>query len=158
MELAGRGIGMDRLGLLVSYSKKFTIHRRMWETEWNRRNTTEMTYPQFQILSILNREGPKQSKDLVNYLSITSGGITGISDKLISQGLISRARDDHKDRRAIYLEITDQGRSILGTLEQIRDDVFNTLFACLTDAEIAFLDQIYGKIVGYKNGMDKAQK
>lgn len=138
---------INRMELLISYSKKFLSHRRIWESEWNRNNTTELSYPQYLILGILAREGPKQPKDLINYLSITSGGITAISDKLISKGLLHRTRDEHQDRRIIYLEISDKGRDILVSLNEIRDRCFETLFACLTDAEIAFLEQIYSKLV-----------
>ncbi|MCD9024126.1 MarR family transcriptional regulator [Cohnella silvisoli] len=139
---------INRRELLVSYSKKFSVHRRMWETEWNRRNTTDLSYPQFLILNILDQEGPKQSKELVNFFSITSGGITAIANKLISQGLIVRTRDDHLDRRAVLMEISDKGREILKSLESVRDQSFETIFACLTDAEIAYLEQIYGKLIG----------
>lgn len=145
---------MNRTELLVSYSKKFTIHRRMWETEWNYRNTTGLSYPQFLILSSLYREGPKQSKDLVKYFSITSGGITSIADKLISLGLIRRTRDEQKDRRSVYLEISEEGRAVFTELDVIRYEAFDSMFSCLTDAEIAYLDQIYGKLVNTRRDIE----
>lgn len=137
---------INRNELLVSYSKKFMIHKRMWESEWNRNNTTELSYAQSLILNILDTEGPKQSKQLVDELSITSGGITSISDKLISLGLINRKRDIEQDRRGILLEITGEGRVMLESLKDVRDQTFNVIFSNLTDGEIAFLEHIYGKL------------
>ncbi|RKP53890.1 MarR family transcriptional regulator [Cohnella endophytica] len=141
---------INRKELLESYSKKFMIHMRMWESEWNRNNTSDLSYAQFLVLYTLNLEGPQQSKQLVNDLSITSGGITAISDKLLAQGLIRRSRDGQRDRRAIMLEISDEGRMRLESLEEGRDRTFDAIFGVLTDAEIAFLEQVYGKLISIR--------
>ncbi|WP_239614850.1 MarR family transcriptional regulator [Cohnella mopanensis] len=142
---------INRRELLISYSKKFSVHRRMWETEWNRRNMTDFSFSQLLILNILDEQGPKQSKELVDYFSITSGGITVIADKMVSQGLIVRKRDEYQDRRSVLMEITEDGRKVLKSLETVRDQTFDHIFACLTDVEIAFLDQIYGKLISQKH-------
>jgi DNA-binding MarR family transcriptional regulator len=137
---------INRNKLLVSYSKNFMNHRRMWESEWTRCNTMDLSFGQFLILNFLATEGPKQSKELVEYFTITSGGITTISDKLLPRGLIHRVRNVGQDRRAVFLEITEEGRAALKKMEVVRDQLFKDIFAILTDAEVAFLDHIYGKL------------
>jgi DNA-binding MarR family transcriptional regulator len=137
---------INRNELLISYSKKFLIHRRMWEVEWTRRNSRDLSYGQCLILDLLATEGPKQSKELVECFSITSGGITTIADKLLARGLIYRMRSDEQDRRAVFLGITEEGRAAMKEMMLVRDQLFDELFAILTDAEVAFLDHIYGKL------------
>lgn len=137
---------MNRRDLLISYTNNFTTHHRMFEAEWNRRNTTEITYAQATILHILATEGPKQAKDLIRTFMITSGGITSIANKLVSLGLIRRSRTEHQDRRAVILEISDAGRETLKILDKIRDETLESIFDCLSDAEIAFLERIYWKL------------
>ncbi|MFC5404843.1 MarR family winged helix-turn-helix transcriptional regulator [Cohnella soli] len=143
---------MDRVKMLMSYSNKVQIHRRMWETEWNLHNLTDLSVNQFQVLNVLDLTGPKQSKDLVQITLITSGGITSIANKLLEKGLITRTRDDVEDRRAITLAITDEGRQVLSGLRKLQDDNFERLFAPLSNAEIAFLDEIYGKLIASAKG------
>ncbi|BBI33541.1 MarR family winged helix-turn-helix transcriptional regulator [Cohnella abietis] len=142
---------INRNELLVSYSKKFMIHKRMWESEWNRKNTSDLSYAQFMVLYTLDSEGPKQSKQLVEELSITSGGITAISDKLVSLGLIRRTRDVQQDRRAIILDISEEGQITLQTLKDVRDQTLNAIFSVLNDGEVAFLEQIYDKLISIRN-------
>lgn len=137
---------MDRKALLISYTNNFTMHHRMFVTEWNRRNTTEITYAQAMILHTLAAEGPKQAKDLIKTSLITSGGITSIANKLVDLGLIRRSRTEHSDRRAVILEITDEGREILKVLDALRDETLDSIFSSLSDAEIAFLERIYWKL------------
>lgn len=96
---------MDRNELLFAYTKNFTAHHRMFEAEWNRRNTTEITFAQAMILHILATEGPKQAKDLIKSFFISSGGITMIANKLVSLGMIRRSRTEHPDRRAFTFKI-----------------------------------------------------
>ncbi|WEK55117.1 MAG: MarR family transcriptional regulator [Candidatus Cohnella colombiensis] len=137
---------INRAELLESYAENHVIHRRLFDAEWNRQNTTGLTYSQKSILILLNREGPKQSKHFVTELSITSGGITGITDKLLKEGYIQRSYDVTRDRRAVVYEITESGRSILKELEMVYEKVLTTVFAAISDAEVAMLEHIYRKL------------
>ena len=138
---------MNRVELLISFSNNVGIHRRMWEAEWNRRNKFDISYNQFLVLDMLENEGPKQAKHLVQRFLITSGGVTTITNRLEAQGLVERGREGNPDRRTTVLAITDKGRELLSALTEIRQELFLHMFAKLTDAEIAFLAQIYATLV-----------
>ncbi|UVI30507.1 MarR family winged helix-turn-helix transcriptional regulator [Paenibacillus spongiae] len=141
---------MNRKELLLSYAGKSMQHRRKWLTEWNRQNKMDLSYAQYEVLTWIGEKGPLQAKDLVNQFSVTSGGITAICDKLLARGLIHRVRDDQQDRRAIQLEITDEGREMVETAKGVWDSVMENTFSVLTNAEIAMLDQIYSKLIESK--------
>lgn len=70
---------------------------------------------QSQLVFTLARKGRLKMSELAKILGLTAGAVTAASDKLIENGYVSRIRDD-KDRRIIYLEITDKGRDELHQL------------------------------------------
>ncbi|WJY28360.1 MULTISPECIES: MarR family winged helix-turn-helix transcriptional regulator [Sporosarcina] len=71
---------------------------------------------QSQLVFTLARKGRLKMSELAKILGLTAGAVTAASDKLIENGYVLRIRDD-KDRRIIYLEITDKGRK---ELQQLR--------------------------------------
>ncbi|BBH24171.1 hypothetical protein Back11_55160 [Paenibacillus baekrokdamisoli] len=138
---------MNRHEQLYACSQMFVVHRRKWETEWNRHNAAlDLTATQASFLTLLKREGPKQSKELVERLGVTSGGVTTIADKLLERGLIRRSRDGQQDRRAVLLEITDMGLEVENHAQEVWWKVTDSIFSVLTDTEVAILKQIYTKL------------
>lgn len=67
---------------------------------------------QSQLVFTLARKGRLKMSELAKILGLTAGAVTAASDKLIENGYVLRIRDD-RDRRIIYLEITDKGREEL---------------------------------------------
>lgn len=72
---------------------------------------------QSQLVFTLARKGSLKMSELAEILRLTAGAVTAASDKLIDHGYVTRVRDE-KDRRIVYLSITDEGRR---TLQQLRD-------------------------------------
>ncbi|MFC5701968.1 MarR family winged helix-turn-helix transcriptional regulator [Cohnella faecalis] len=138
---------MNRNELLLSYVEKSLMHKRIFETEWYRHNTMDLSSTQTAALSIIAKKGPLQAKELGLQLSLSSGGITTVCDKLLSRGLIRRLRSDGEDRRAVFLETTEEGRAMVIRTDAVWEQVLNVIFSVLTDAEIAMLHQIYSKLV-----------
>ena len=70
----------------------------------------DTTLPRFDVLAALYRapDGMLMS-DLSRFLLVSNGNVTGIVDRLVSEGLISRARRDG-DRRTSIVRLTPRGR------------------------------------------------
>lgn len=137
---------MDRTKYLDLYVEKFFLHRKMWEAEWAKTQENGLSSNQAIMLMILNEKGPLQAKDFMGVLGLSSGGVTVISDKLAELGFIRKTKDD-RDRRAVNLEITERGRERIPHLRQDWVQVMETIFSPLTDAEVAMLAQLFGKLV-----------
>ncbi|WP_169306640.1 MarR family winged helix-turn-helix transcriptional regulator [Cohnella pontilimi] len=137
---------MDRRKYLSTYLKNFFLHRKMWESEWTKRNRSGLTSNQAIVLLILYHSGPQQAKDLMGLLGVSSGGVTVIADKLIELGAVRRNKKE-EDRRGVLLELTDKGRELFPIAEADFNGVMDHIFAGLTDPEVAMLAQLFGKLV-----------
>ena len=68
------------------------------------------TLPRFDVLAALHAEpeGMKMS-ELSQHLVVSNGNVTGVVDRLVSEGLAERQTVE-SDRRAFRVRITDKGR------------------------------------------------
>jgi DNA-binding MarR family transcriptional regulator len=76
----------------------------------------DTTLPRFDVMAALYRcpEGMLMS-DLSRFLLVSNGNVTGIVDRLVSEGLVSRARRNG-DRRTSMVRLTDAGARQFGTM------------------------------------------
>ncbi|WP_054950547.1 MarR family winged helix-turn-helix transcriptional regulator [Numidum massiliense] len=98
------------------------------------------------ILAQLDREGPQKTSDLAKMLGMTAGGVTGLADKLIAEGLATRRRAEN-DRRIVYLEITDKGKDMLTHVREQREKMKAAIIDGLTDKELHHMLLVYKKIL-----------
>ncbi|MGM8212717.1 MarR family winged helix-turn-helix transcriptional regulator [Virgibacillus sp. W0430] len=84
----------------------------LWKKIFNKRFPGSQSY----ILFLLERNGPKRMSEIAEYLKLTPGAVTIASDRLLENGYIDRVRDE-KDRRVVYLKITEKGRVSLKELQ-----------------------------------------
>lgn len=69
----------------------------------------DSTLPRFDVLAALYRErGGMLMGDLSRYLLVSNGNVTGIVDRLVSEGLLVRAQREG-DRRTSKVRLTDNG-------------------------------------------------
>jgi DNA-binding MarR family transcriptional regulator len=97
------------------------------------------------VLINLYRKGVCNATDIANMIGITSGAVTGMTDKLVSMGLITRERSD-TDRRVVLFTITDKGKE---TIQRIRDRRFKRLseiFRQISNDEIESTIGVFNKI------------
>jgi DNA-binding MarR family transcriptional regulator len=68
------------------------------------------TLSRFDLMAQLDRH-PRglKMRELSQRLMVTGGSVTGLTDKLVSEGLVER-RDDARDRRACTVHLTAEGR------------------------------------------------
>ncbi|MGE7604572.1 MarR family winged helix-turn-helix transcriptional regulator [Peribacillus sp. NPDC097675] len=97
----------------------FWILNKRWAQEWVSSSEHGYSVTQALALEMLEAEGRLMASHLAVSLSLSTGGITGITDKLVRDQLIQRTRNKG-DRRIVYLEITEQGRELLKVLRNQR--------------------------------------
>lgn len=100
----------------------------------------DSTLPRFDLMAQLERnpDGLKM-KDLSQRLMVTGGNVTGLTDKLVDEGLVER-RDDPRDRRAYSVHLTDEGKRMFTKMANEHEGWVIGLFSGLEhDEKIQFL-------------------
>jgi DNA-binding MarR family transcriptional regulator len=91
---------------------------------------------------------------LARDLDVTPGNVTGIVDRMVEQGLVSR-KPDPEDRRVVWLAATEKGRELL-----------SNLFEADTQCSIRILEHMSLEdlkafargLSGFLNAVDQIQK
>ena len=105
-----------------------------------------LTPSQYNILRILRGEGkPLPILEIASRTITVVPGITGLIDRLEQAGFVNRLRCE-KDRRVIYVALTDQGMTTLTILDEPLDDLHHKLLGHLSQAELKELVQLLEKV------------
>jgi DNA-binding MarR family transcriptional regulator len=89
-------------------------------------------------LDVLMRGGPQTAGALGTALSLTSGAVTGVVDRLVKRGL-ARREADAADRRRVLVAADLRAIMAGPNVYEGIGTAFRALHASLTDAELAFL-------------------
>lgn len=127
------GQGKERLRLWVRLLRA----SRTIEAELRERLKREFgtTLPRFDVMAALYRspEGMLMS-DLSRFLLVSNGNVTGIVDRLVSEGLVARARRNG-DRRTSMVRLTDEGRALFSRIAAVHEAWIGDLLGHVGDDE-----------------------
>lgn len=105
------------------------------------------TMPQFDVIAQLSRE--KNGTPLVElsrHLLVTAGNVTGIIDRMESDGLVKRSRD-RKDRRVTRVHLTEKGKKLAKAVIPLHVNDIHRMFSGLNEEEIIQLRRLIDKLV-----------
>ncbi|AJY76126.1 MarR family winged helix-turn-helix transcriptional regulator [Paenibacillus beijingensis] len=125
----------DTSELMKELDDRFRQVRRLINLEWNRDNIHGLGITHGRILMMLAEEGPQKASAMAEAMKITSGAVTGLADRLVELGFISRERGE-ADRRVVLLEITEEGRKLISNLEEIKHSIMKRLFSGMSEQEM----------------------
>ena len=110
------------------------------------RERFDTTLPRFDLMAQLERapDGLKMN-ELSRRMMVTGGNVTGITDQLVSEGLVDRV-DVEGDRRAYRVRLTARGRKLFHEMAHQHEEWILEAFAGLADKEIATLHRLLGKV------------
>ncbi|MBB1567380.1 MarR family transcriptional regulator [Candidatus Saccharibacteria bacterium] len=98
------------------------------------------------VLGLLHSGAIETMGDVAAKLCVSKGAATQILDVLVAKQLVQRTPDQH-DRRVVRLQLTTQSQQITDHFQQYMAETVADLFAVLSDAELAQLDQLIDKVV-----------
>ena len=145
----------DRESLLQSDSK---LELKLWlrlltcttlierEVRQRLRERFETTIARFDLLSQLDR-APRglTMGELSTRLMVTNGNVTGLTDALVSEGLVSRSTEPG-DRRSLRIRLTAAGKRFFDSMTPVHEQWVDALMAGMTRAEMAHLLELLGKL------------
>jgi DNA-binding MarR family transcriptional regulator len=102
--------------------------------------------PRFDLMAQLERhaQGLKM-RELSRRLMVTGGNVTGLTDKLVAEGLVER-RDDPSDGRACTVLLTAEGRRQFRAMARAHEAWIVELFAGLAPQQQATLFELLGEL------------
>jgi DNA-binding MarR family transcriptional regulator len=127
------GTGKEKLRLWIRLLRA----SRTIEAELRERLKKEFdtTLPRFDVMAALYRvpEGMLMS-DLSRFLLVSNGNVTGIVDRLVSEGLVARARRNG-DRRTSMVRLTEAGVEAFRTIAAAHEGWIGELLGSVSEEE-----------------------
>ena len=110
------------------------------------RERFDTTLPRFDLMSQLERspDGLKMN-ELSRRMMVTGGNITGITDQLVTEGLVERL-EVAGDRRAYRVRLTVRGRKSFEDMARQHEGWIVDAFSSLSAREIDALHKLLGKV------------
>ena len=105
-----------------------------------------ITAAQFKVLIIMAQFAVDTPAELCRHLSLDSGAMTRMLDRLEQKNLLVRQRSE-ADRRQVRLVLTEDGQALANLLPQIGADAMNQLAGDISPEELQSLEQILKKIL-----------
>jgi DNA-binding MarR family transcriptional regulator len=104
-----------------------------------------MSVGQMILLRVLIHKGDSTPKELAEALSVTTGNITGLLDKLEAAGLVTRTRSA-EDRRVVHVELTAKARQRFRKVHRASVDMLSEAFEGWTRPEITQLQNLLERL------------
>ena len=98
----------------------------------------DLTVPQLKSLFYISRHGRVNPSGLASGIHVTPANVTGIVERLVEQGLLTRTADAD-DRRVAWLTVTDKGKTLINDLREGRAQEMRRILDKLTEEELAIV-------------------
>jgi DNA-binding MarR family transcriptional regulator len=121
------------------------VGRRIRENHGCKHGSHRYSFGQIETLKYLNEHKTPLMKDVADYLHITRPTATTLINSLVKSGNIKRIVDA-KDRRAIKLEITQQGKRELKKTFTLMTKRSRDVLGKLSEVECNHLIEIFKKL------------
>ncbi len=132
--------------LIRQLDDRFRLVRKLINSEWNRDNEHGLGLTHVRILSLLSSEGPQKASVLADRLQITSGAVTGLADRLVELGYISRERGE-QDRRVVLLDIEANGEQLLEHVSKTKQKLMYKLYQGMDGTDMEQMLRYFDRMI-----------
>jgi MarR family transcriptional regulator, organic hydroperoxide resistance regulator len=99
-----------------------------------------LTIAQLKSLFFIAYKEKTNFKKIADALGVTPPNVTGIIDRLVEHGLVSRT-ESPEDRRVMLLQVTTKGRNLLRKLQENIDSKMLNILAEISKEELTALER-----------------
>jgi DNA-binding MarR family transcriptional regulator len=125
-------VNKERIAEMIELQRRIDRDRRQHELDaWMR---LHLGIAQLKSLFFINNRGYTTTGKLAAVLKVTPTNMTGVIDRLLEKGLITRTTNPD-DRRELVLRMTPSGEELVAELRQKRKERMIELFNRLTEEE-----------------------
>jgi DNA-binding MarR family transcriptional regulator len=109
------------------------------------RDSFDVTLPRFDLLAQLDKAPNGMTLgELSQRMMVSNGNVTGLTERLVEQGLLDR-RASPTDRRAQIVSLTAEGRRMFRSMARTHEDWIADIFSGLNATEIDTLMNLLAK-------------
>mgnify|MGYP005750427977 CR=1 FL=1 len=123
---------------ILRYENSFFTAARLIGPKIQEAFGEEITGDQFFVLQILTNEENVTSSQLAKLFNVKPSAITAMIDRMYKNDLVLRNRDE-KDRRVVYIELSEKGKEIKMRAEKKRMEIMKKYYGQLDEDELAAL-------------------
>ena len=129
---------------IIELQRKVDRARRQYELDvWM---ALPLSIAQLKSLFFISNQGSTNLGKLAAALGVTPTNVTGIVDRLVKKGLVTRTESD-QDRRILLLRATDEGEELVAKLRQRRTGHMSEVLDRMSVGELATLAQAFASLV-----------
>jgi DNA-binding MarR family transcriptional regulator len=140
---------------IIEFQRKTDQVRRQYELDvWM---SLPLSIAQLKSLFFISNQGSTNLGTLAAALGVTPTNTTGIIDRLVKQGLVSR-NENPENRRMLLLRATDKGEELVGKLRERRRDSLSEILQHMSVDELAILAQGLASLVKAAEVQEKSQR
>jgi MarR family transcriptional regulator, organic hydroperoxide resistance regulator len=99
-----------------------------------------LTLVQLRSLFLIANKGSTNFRKLAEALGVTPSNVTGIVDRLVEQGLVSRTQNP-EDRREMMLQAMDKGKALVSNIKETGIKRMTQILSLLSLGELSSLVQ-----------------
>jgi MarR family transcriptional regulator, organic hydroperoxide resistance regulator len=101
-----------------------------------------LTMTQVKSLFFIANEGGVNFRKLAQALKVTPSNVTGIIDRLVEQGMVTRT-ENPEDRRMLMLQLTGKGEALIAKLRERRMSQMSLILNQMSMEELAMIARTF---------------
>jgi len=121
------------------------IVRRLSAAAGEAANRLELSMTQAEVVWYLSEKGETTMGELSDHICVSLSAMTGVIDRLVQKGAVSRGRDK-KDRRVVNASLTAVGKKLASDMSQVRRAHAIAVLGALDESDRKRLLDIMGKL------------
>ena len=138
--------GDDKLELRLWLRLLTCSHLIESEVRQRLRERFATTLPRFDLLAQLDRAPQGLTMgELSSRLMVSNGNVTGLTEALVREGLVSRLSEPG-DRRILRIRLTSAGKRAFDAMTPVHEQWIDTMMQGLSRAEMAHLIELLGRL------------
>ncbi|KXG11557.1 MarR family transcriptional regulator [Anoxybacillus rupiensis] len=113
----------------------------------------DITNDQYYLLRYMYKRGICTSTELASAFIVNKSAITAMTNRLVEKEMVRRIRDE-KDRRVIYLTLTEKGMRWFQETEEKIHKLVGSFITKFSEQEIEMFLQLYEKLASALHEME----
>ena len=113
------------------------------------REQFDVTLPRFDVMAALDRFETEDTgvtmSQISTHLKVSNGNVTGVVDRLVREGLVTRTASP-KDRRTAHISLTEEGKRQFAVMAEAHRHWIDELLGPLDPADIAGMERLLAKL------------